>query len=412
MTEALDSLAGHEETNIPYSETGKMKLPRVAIARQKPLMIGFIDQRMTIAEEDVRIFQLSEENESISNMVNQFLQFIFESHEKAIREKTNLLQPIFNWIIRYKTAHFKFFTQVSPWTDDSKDDEEEEGDRTRLEKQMRSKLIDSGTQYSNDNTLILDIIQDIKPLNRFSRCELYRVKSILESWEHSIFGKFETTLQKLTRSYFIFGFNAEKYDNIILNNYICLSARNHSNARVGIIKDGNKIKSISIGPIKFCEARRLITQDCSLDGFGKMCELEVKKMSFPFGILTSHKVLERDRLPSNRESWRNDLRNELPSSESIDEAIRNFQAGGHTNLRSYISQYLKHDVIILQQSLVKLNGSYTDLLDINFIEARKLTVSGLSYMAAHLYLCRNRKIGFFSINNATVYSVMMRNIIF
>ena len=181
-----------------------------------------------------------------------------------------------------------------------------------------------------------------------------------------------------------------------------------SKFRPKLEKRGNRVTSIStrVGVV-FRDVVKLLAPSTNLRGFGKLFGLEQAKAHFPFGLLTSVSVLSRPSLPTSLSEWKSELTGgSAATREDVDEAHRLFAEAGCQNLGDYLAAYLKLDVDILYRATQLWRGQLRRLVDIDFVESRKYTISSLSYLAGAKCAVKHRQLGSFSVNNSQIYRLL------
>ena len=172
-------------------------------------------------------------------------------------------------------------------------------------------------------------------------------------------------------------------------------------------KRGNKVTTLSTGlGIVFRDVTKLLAPSTNLRSFGKLFNLEQAKAHFPFGILTSVKVLEEPSLPDDPKLWKSELTGVPLSKTDIEEAKKLFQTSGCRNVGEYLKTYLKLDVDILYLATQEWRRHLKGLVDIDFVEANKFTISSLSYLAGYKTCVRERQLGHFFPNNSQTYRLL------
>jgi hypothetical protein len=444
FTEDLENAEDFKYVNnlLKSAPIGHDQGPRQCIARQKPLMIGYTDE---ILANDVRIFSLdpNKESDSIPRMIGEFVDFLIERQEVLSREKSSLLGFMLSILDDYERAHYLFYEQLSPYLSEESTRDLREQWRRLMRTADSSAFPDlptSAPSRSESEALAINVIQAIFPEAESvlsfhksqnatdGRTPKQFYKDIKKSWEFSLLGKIQKQATNLINNQFVFAFNGENYDNVLLLNYICIACKERNIPKIYIQKEGSKIKRITIkNQIHFAEARKLCSPNCSLDGLGKMCELEVSKMSFPFKTLTSPKVLLNPKLSTDINDWKTELTSakkfvlnphnpyeitELNLNDNLFDTIRKansvFEEKRLSTIDQFIKIYLEKDVLILQQCLIKINREYTEILKASFIELKKITISSFSYTAALLNIMRKKRVGLFSLNDPRMYSIFKR----
>jgi hypothetical protein len=173
-------------------------------------------------------------------------------------------------------------------------------------------------------------------------------------------------------------------------------------------KRGNKVTSIStrVG-IVFRDVVKLLAPSTNLRSFGRLFDLEQAKAHFPFGILTTVESLRRVGLPEDANEWRSELTGSSAiTSEDIAEAKRLYEEAGCKNIGDYLAAYLKLDVDILYEATQRWRRQLCELVDVDFVEARKFTISSLSYLAGARCSAQHGQIGSFFPNNSQTYRLL------
>jgi hypothetical protein len=173
-------------------------------------------------------------------------------------------------------------------------------------------------------------------------------------------------------------------------------------------KRGNKVTSIStrVG-IVFRDVVKLLAPSTNLRSFGKLFDLEQAKAHFPFGILTSVESLKRVGLPDDLADWKSELTGGSGiTADDVAEAKRLYEQANCKNIGDYLAAYLKLDVDILYEATQKWRLQLKELVDVDFVEARKFTISSLSYYAGARCSVHHRQIGSFFPNNSQTYRLL------
>lgn len=176
-------------------------------------------------------------------------------------------------------------------------------------------------------------------------------------------------------------------------------------------KRGHKVTQIStnIG-VSFRDMVKLLAPGTNLRNFGKLFNLEQTKAFFPFQILDSVEVLKRESLPNDVRSWHSDLSTDDSQigPEQIAEAQRLFKDSSCKNIGDYLATYLKLDVDILYKACQEWRRQLKKLINIDFVEASKFTISSLSYTAGLKFAEKNCRIGTFFPNNSQNYRLLRK----
>jgi hypothetical protein len=177
-----------------------------------------------------------------------------------------------------------------------------------------------------------------------------------------------------------------------------------------IEKRGHKVMSIGtkVGVV-FRDITKLLAPSTNLREFGRLFGLEQSKAHFPFSVLTSVGSLSLASLPAeDSPDWKSDLSGgSAPSVPEIREAHALFCKSGCRNLGEYLLTYLKLDVQILFEAAQQWRLRLKTEIGIDFIEARKFTISSLSYLAGiKTSLESKARVGHFFPNNSQHYRLL------
>ena len=173
-------------------------------------------------------------------------------------------------------------------------------------------------------------------------------------------------------------------------------------------KRGNKVTQIrtNLG-ICFRDVTKLLAPSTSLRSFGKLFNLEQVKAHFPFALLNSVNVLNRPSLPNDKREWQSDLTgSDKITEDEIREAQKLFKQAKCQNLGDYLKAYLKLDVLILYKATQEWRKTLKKYVDIDFVEARKFTISSLSNLAGFKAAASKKQIGTFFPNNSQIYRLL------
>jgi len=181
--------------------------------------------------------------------------------------------------------------------------------------------------------------------------------------------------------------------------------------RPKIFKKGHKVSSITTKcGVTFRDVAKLLAPSTSLKKFGQLFGLEQQKAHFPFKLLTSVSVLDqaKELPPHSDPCWENELSGGRISEEDHREARRLFLEAGCKNLGDYLRTYLWLDVEILYEATQRWRRSLLSVTGLDFVLARKYTISGLSYTAGLKNWEKNLRVGCFAVNNSQVYRLLRR----
>lgn len=183
--------------------------------------------------------------------------------------------------------------------------------------------------------------------------------------------------------------------------------------RPKLFKKGNKVSAITTRcGVAFRDVAKLLAPTTSLRKFGALFGLEQQKAHFPFKLLTSVDVLTAVKeLPEHSDPcWINDLSGGGAglSREQHQEAVRLFDEADCRNLGDYLKAYLWLDVEILYKATQCWRKSLLAVTGLDFVQARKYTISGLSYTAGLKNWEKNLRVGCFAVNNSQVYRLLKK----
>ena len=74
----------------------------------------------------------------------------------------------------------------------------------------------------------------------------------------------------------------------------------------------------------------------------------------------------------------------------------------------YLSTYLWLDVEILYKASQAWRKTLSSVTGLDFVQARKYTISGLSYAAGLKVWEKNLRVGCFAVNNSQIYRLLRR----
>ena len=158
--------------------------------------------------------------------------------------------------------------------------------------------------------------------------------------------------------------------------------------------------------VVFRDVTKLLAPSTNLRSFGKLFGLEQSKAHFPFGILTSVRVLQQPRLPENIEVWKSELPGIPITKTEVQEAFRLFEEASCQNIGDYLKAYLRLDVRVLLQATQKWRVHLKEVIGLDFVEARKFTISSLSFTAGLKCSESKLRIGNFFPNNSQNYRLL------
>jgi hypothetical protein len=343
-----------------------------------------------------------------------------------------VLHDYWEWIERYKRAHFGFFAERGWLTRSYMVSQGYEGEPAALDQEETDLLTslageleddwdddddddDNSSSGEEEDDQVADDPFAVAAVEsprgeaglKFRQMrERRRIRAIESAWKNGVWGWCESRLQYLANAYVVFAFNAEAFDLVLLCSRLVTYAKESGRSDVKFHRDGNKIRWLTMGGLRLAEIKRLLGAGTSLKKMSRTCGLELEKALFPFDLLTSVDYLKESELPPDKASWVTSLAPEAgPSQQEVDEARAVFARKGFANVGQYLDYYLGLDVTILLRCAVIMKRQYYQILGLDYIDSRKFTVSSLSALGAQMFLARRKRPGHFFPNHARMYSV-------
>ena len=508
MTHSVNTEAEREEEGLI---DGASRFTIAAV--HEPIAIGVADE---LESEPIVISDfVGDEEESAAaaeadggggNLEKRFFRLLLKMKKRCEEAKKQLLAPYLEELRLYREAHFNFFADKENectaarkirrrrtfaaggnpgpapieeiWNVDSaagSDDNEDEApsdDERRafdcdalFEREMEwaaersaSSLPEEEADEEENAEARLDSLSKLeKRVSRKRRRAAARFsyqKELEAGWNNSLFGLLEKRLEKLQSRYVVFGFNAEKFDSVVLFGRLITAARQELGTaaeaeaedeeecslgggeeeededeeeedgiggggekpkkmlrpgRISIQRKGSAVKWIKFPGLNLmiAEIRGLLAPGINLDGLGRMCGLDVRKGIFPFAKLRGDsEFLKAERLPADPREWINDLDpRRSPSQSEINEALAAFERLGCRNVADYLKHYLKDDVRILQKAIGALGLAYFRILGLHFMDSHRFTISSFASYGMQTRLMRDRRPGMFFPNHTLLYAV-------
>lgn len=178
-------------------------------------------------------------------------------------------------------------------------------------------------------------------------------------------------------------------------------------------KKGNKVVSLTTrSGIAFRDITKLLAPSTNLRNFGRLFGLEQVKAHFPFAFLDSVAKLDHPGLPLDDPAlWLSDLSGETCLREArrrMDLAQTLFEQNGCATLGDYLKVYLRLDVVILYRAAQLWRQHLKRVIQLDFVESRKFTISSLSHLAGQRTAALRQRLGTFFPNNAQIYRLLRR----
>lgn len=223
-------------------------------------------------------------------------------------------------------------------------------------------------------------------------------------------GLFSAVLKRLNEIVFecvLTAFNGSNYDNYLICNSLVIILTN-LNEKIHIFKKGASISTIKIviksNLLRFQniintrikrnkdtnnkwtmnlfmkDVRNLVAANMSLDKIGKLFNLKVSKLCFPYNKATSITALKSltSLRPTDEEFWLDTFTGKEIPLENRLEAQAIFNAQKFSNLYEYSDFYLKQDCLLLHSIVLTLFNNYL-LEGINIFLRRNFSQSNLAY---------------------------------
>jgi len=234
--------------------------------------------------------------------------------------------------------------------------------------------------------------------------EAFQTSLLLEQ-KKGLFFIMHQRLQEIIFESVLTSFNGSNYDNYLLcNSLILIQSRMHQ--KIKIFKKGASISSIlcinktnfynkkSVSSTKkfiynkwtmklyIKDIRNLVSSTMTLDKIGKLFNLPVSKLVFPYNQAESiEKIKNIHSLRPNDESfWKDSFFNKTPSLESRINAESIFKSKKFKSLYEFGTYYLIQDCTLLHSILLTLFKSYlSQNQPVNIFLRRNYSQSSLSY---------------------------------
>ena len=266
----------------------------------------------------------------------------------------------------------------------------------------------------NVNKMIFKFLATLYQRNMLASVIKYiLLKPIINMFENStlmqerqgIFYSMHTRLLEIVFESNLLSFNGSNYDNYLLCNSLVL-IQTQMNEKIYIFKKGASISTVKLTVKKniqrystlhqpyikskqkhqwtmnlyIKDIRNLVAANMSLDKIGKLFNLTVPKLAFPYDQATS--VLKLKTLNSlhvnNSQFWKNTFSAHEVPLESRLEAQRIYDQKKFLNLYEYSVFYLQQDCVLLHSIALTLFFTYCQE-NINIFIRRNFSQSNLSY---------------------------------
>jgi hypothetical protein len=232
--------------------------------------------------------------------------------------------------------------------------------------------------------------------------------SQLTDTHKGVFSSIKNRLQEIIFECVLTAFNGSNYDNYLICNNLVIILTN-LNEKIHLFKKGASISTVKIVVKKnltrfqniqhtikqkvkqetsnkwimnlyIKDIRNLVAANMSLDKIGKLFNLKVSKLCFPYEKATSIQTLKSitSLHPNDDLFWRDTFSSKEISLETRLEAQVIFNMQGFANLYEYSEYYLKQDCVLLHSIVLTLFDNYL-ADDINIFLRRNYSQSNLAY---------------------------------
>lgn len=312
-----------------------------------PVMMGFGCETLPASEElHYKSFDVHDDELNERPMMERFLEHVFYMRGQLENAKREVLRPLLNHLTNWRDAHLLFYEQEG-WTD----------------------------------ILLKDRIQ---------------------AFNRSPPGLFLAKLERMTKTCYVYSYNGASFDHIcILPSLACYIKTHFPKARVTTQSDGLKIKKITAKNVVFTDAKFYLSAGASLAQMLKtvLNDKDSEKAIFPHGLFTNREFLKQASLPADAAAWKDPLRPDVhPTQAAVDEAIVNFRRQGCKTIGEIEHYYMYKDVTLLQKALYGLFDAFKEIIGLDAIDVRKMSISSLSSAGVMKWLRKKKSYAYFSPN--------------
>jgi hypothetical protein len=285
----------------------------------------------------------------------------------------------------------------------------------------KNNLTNKATEPTHENTtqMIYKFLVYIYQRNILAAIVKYiLLKSLLVQFESSllvnekrgIFYLIQKRLQEIIFESILTAFNGSNYDNYLLSNSLVVII-GKLNEKIKMFKKGASLSTIQIiikknlfrfrnilkteakktsfqdkvnahweMKLYIKDIRNLVAANMSLDKIGKLFNLKVSKLCFPYEQATSVKKIKRitSLQPRNDAFWKNSFDNKTVDLETRLEAQQIYDAKQFNDLYEYGKYYLVQDCLLLHSIVLTLFRTYLQE-SINIFTRRNYSQSNLAY---------------------------------
>jgi hypothetical protein len=233
-------------------------------------------------------------------------------------------------------------------------------------------------------------------------------KSDLVPQRKGLFYLMQKRLHEIIFECVLTAFNGSNYDNYLISNSLII-IQSKLKQKVKFFKKGSSLSSILllhnenlvmfnniynkdmkkkqtylknkwVSKLYIKDIRNLVAANMTLDNIGKLFNLDVPKLCFPYEKATSIKILKtiKSLYPYNDEFWKDSFSNKTVTVDTRLQAQLIFHKKKFTNLYEYSTHYLIQDCLLLHSIVLTLFKAYLND-SINIFIRRNYSQSSLAY---------------------------------
>jgi hypothetical protein len=220
-----------------------------------------------------------------------------------------------------------------------------------------------------------------------------------------IFYRISQRLNEILFECVLLSFNGSNYDNYLICNSL-ITIQSHLREKIKLFKKGASISTVIVTltrnlprystsncgyskklkrakwsmKLYFKDVRNLVAANMSLDKVGKLFNLEVSKLAFPYEQATSISKLKnlQSLHAENDIFWKNSFNNRAVPLENRLEAQTVYNINKFTDLYSFSCFYLKQDCLLLHSIVLILFSTYLSE-NVNLFTRRNFSQSSLAF---------------------------------
>jgi hypothetical protein len=210
ITVYLDKDESNSDLFFGVDPVSRQKLPRVAFARQTPVLLSWTDYFRYSQGEPRFCYRL--EDEDTETFAGHFVEDILTSRDEAVVAKYEILQSLFSWLEVFKKAHHAHYGVTLEDEEDEEEEEAEDNNAVTDEDYGGGGVCEDEEDDDDDNEAVGSREKEEEERNALDPAadeEKKRKRRVRQAYRLSMFGLFEKQLEDLARRYVIFGLNAE-----------------------------------------------------------------------------------------------------------------------------------------------------------------------------------------------------------